>query len=310
MRRWRENLPAKLMALVAALFLWVFVMKEQNPTVENTYIVPVHVKNLSQQYVVNGAPQEVKVVLRGPRNSLMFLNQSALHAYLDLNGAQVGTQTVNIEFNPPAGIVLDSMTPSSATIQVDEYAVKEIAVELRQVGKLPKHISLKDVNMLPKVVSVSGPKKTVDAVEHVYLPIRMEEQSGDFTGTGTLLATDTNGNALEVTITPYQGQAKIDLEKIAGDKKLIVTPMVTGSVAPGYVVKGVTVQPTTVVINGKDTILNSFNDLKTSEISVANLDKSLDGEYELLVPEGTTVAPSKVHVHVEIVKKTDNDKNN
>ena len=38
----------KIFCLIAACALWVYVMNEQNPMVENTYTVPVEVRNLDQ----------------------------------------------------------------------------------------------------------------------------------------------------------------------------------------------------------------------------------------------------------------------
>ena len=40
----------KIFCLIAACALWVYVMNEQNPMVENTYTVPVEVRNLDPRW--------------------------------------------------------------------------------------------------------------------------------------------------------------------------------------------------------------------------------------------------------------------
>ena len=51
----------KLLCLIAACALWVYVMNEQNPQVENTYTVPVETRNLDRSLVATNVPSTVKV---------------------------------------------------------------------------------------------------------------------------------------------------------------------------------------------------------------------------------------------------------
>ena len=48
----KRNWPAKLLSLLAAIVMWFFIMRDQNPVMEVTYTVPVQVQNLSSGYIV------------------------------------------------------------------------------------------------------------------------------------------------------------------------------------------------------------------------------------------------------------------
>ena len=47
----------KFLCLMTAFAFWVYVMNEQNPLVENSYTVPVEVRNLDRSLVALNVPQ-------------------------------------------------------------------------------------------------------------------------------------------------------------------------------------------------------------------------------------------------------------
>lgn len=59
----KRNWPAKLLSLLAAIVMWFFIMRDQNPVMEVTYIIPVQVQNLNSGYIIEDAPDVVRVVL-------------------------------------------------------------------------------------------------------------------------------------------------------------------------------------------------------------------------------------------------------
>ena len=48
----RRNLPVKILALIAAIIMWGYVMNEENPSVTATYTVPVEMVNAPEGYNV------------------------------------------------------------------------------------------------------------------------------------------------------------------------------------------------------------------------------------------------------------------
>ena len=184
MMRWinknQGHWMAKILSLLGAILLWFFVMKEQNPIVDINYTVPVQMQNLNSQYVVENIPSEVHIHLRGPRNSILAINQSTLKAYMDMGDVAPGQQNVQIQFTPPSGVSLISMTPDTVNVNVDEYTLREVPVEVQQLGKVPEDVAIKAINTVPKVVTVSGAKQEVDSVAHVVLRVKMNDRRADF----------------------------------------------------------------------------------------------------------------------------------
>lgn len=291
---------AKIIALIISIGLWFFVMKEQNPVVDVTYTVPVHVQNLNQQYLLEGAPTEIQVKLQGPRNTLLALNQHNLFAYIDASQLSIGEHEASIEFNAPSGTIVDSITPEVATIYIDEFSVKEINVEVQPKGTIGPDFSVVNTDIIPKVVTISGPKRLVSQVAHVYLPVDMDGQVKVFDAEGALVAVDQSGNKVEVTITPHQGKAKINLKRTRFTKVIPVYSNIVGTPAANFIVRNVQVQPAQITISGTEDAVAAALSAVSEPINISGMNKDLEGEFAITLPVNVTSPAKSIKVKIEI----------
>jgi len=58
-----NNLTAKIVALILAAILWLYVMNEQNPPIESSFSLPVEVRNGQTNLVVSDLPDTVRIKL-------------------------------------------------------------------------------------------------------------------------------------------------------------------------------------------------------------------------------------------------------
>ena len=303
----RHNMPAKIISLVVAVGLWFAVMREQNPVMEAAYTVPVSVQNMSSQYIVENLPQEVTVTLRGPRNSILALNRDTLKAYVNLAGAQPGESSVNILFSSPSGMSVQSIDPDRADVIVDEYAVREMPVEVHITGIPKKGYSVKGTDAVPKVVSVSGPKRTVEDVHHAVVSVNVEGRDETYGTTEEVQLIGSSSGYSSLGVTPYQGQVTVTLVKTEGTKRLPVKPNVTGTPAAGTVLGTVTSEPGVVEVSGTELALESLTSVSTATISVAGASETVEGIYALNLPAGISSSVTEVSVKAEIASPTDSE---
>ena len=73
MIHFKRNWIAKILSLLAAIVMWFFIMRDQNPVMEVTYTVPVQVQSLASNYIVQNAPPFVRVTLSGPRDTIISM---------------------------------------------------------------------------------------------------------------------------------------------------------------------------------------------------------------------------------------------
>ncbi len=301
MQKWRHNLAPKILSLIAAVVLWAFVINDQNPVIEVTYTVPVEQINLSNQYIVNNTPTTIEVVLRGPRNSIIKLRSESLQATLDLGHIEVGTQEVPIHFTPPTGMTIVSQNPATVSVTADRYAVKEIAVSARQLGTIPIDYGIKDTKIVPSTVAISGAKKLVDKVSKAVIDVKMDDRKKDFTTNGNIVLLDSSGNIVDgLTVTPYQGSAVITMEQVRFEKVVPIQGVTTGSVAPGYRIRQISITPKQVVVSGKQVDVDGITVVQTQGINVAGATKDISEEIPLGPTDNIQYATNTVAVTVEV----------
>ena len=130
----RRNLAMKLLALFSAIFLWLYVMNEQNPPAEVSYSVPVEVHNLASDLVVHQLPETVRIRVKGPRSAVAYLNPADMKAVLDLKGLSEGKQAPRFQVNVPSGVELLEIQPNPVPITLEMIISKVVPVELRLNG--------------------------------------------------------------------------------------------------------------------------------------------------------------------------------
>ena len=259
----RNNKMAKILALLGAILMWFFVVREQNPMTEVSYTIAVQQQNLNPQYVVEGVPKQVRITLRGPRDTMVTLRPEFLKANLDLSGVTPGSNNVKVTFTPPAGVTVVDMKPGDITVVVDEYFEKDMPVEINPKGN----------------------------------------QAKNFTAQGKLVAVDNQGQVVDVTLTPGQAQAQYELDRIRTEKAISLNATTKGSPASGYVIRSITVKPTQITVTGKEDALKDLTSLSLEPIDVSGASSNVEGAYNLDVPDGITTEIHTVNVSVEIVKQ-------
>lgn len=299
----RDNKLAKVVALLVAVFMWFFVVREQNPMTEVTYTVAVQQQNLNPQYVVEGVPAQVRVTLRGPRDTMVTLKPEYLKASLDLSGVTPGSNNVKITFTPPTGVTVVDMKPNNITVVVDEYAEKEVAVEVNPSGRLASDVALKSLRIIPKNVKIAGPKELIDSVAHVFLNVDLTNQNKNFTASGKLVAVDSQGQVVDVSILPAQAQAQYELDRIRTEKAISVNAPTQGEPAAGYVIKSITVKPTQITVSGKEDVLKDLSAVSIEPIDVSGTTSNIEGSYNVDVPDGVTTETHTVNITVEVAKQ-------
>ena len=299
----KRNWPAKILSLLVAIVMWFFIMRDQNPVMEVSYVVPVQVQNLASNYIVEDAPQSVRVVLSGPRDTIINLKSENLKAYIDASGVSPGQNNVTIHFNSPSGMSLMEVKPDTITLTVDEYAEKKLPVEIIPLGQISDNVALKSVTVIPKEVTVSGRKQQVMAATRVVMKVNVSGQTKNFSSVADLEAWDNAGNVLNVNINPAQGQAQYELNLLRKDKAVPVSAITVGQVAEGYEVKGITIKPVQVTITGREEMVDMISELKTEVIDISGTTAPVEATYNLIIPDGITSKVTTVRVTVDIQRK-------
>lgn len=298
--RFGKNTMAKILSLILATVLWVYVMNEQNPPVDMSFTVQPEVRNVAAGLVLTDGPGSVRIRVRGPRRVLAGLQGGDIRAYIDLSNVGEGTQTLPVRGVVPAGLELLEISPDKVTVTLDAVVSKTVPVRVRTTGNLPPGSVLGNIAVSPSQVLLQGPRRKLDAVDQVTAVVDVSDQKGDFTVPVSVKVVARDGQELSgVTAKPDTVQVTVPIRSQAV-KAVDVKPLVTGQPAAGYSVTSITTEPSRVDLQGLPESLAKVDALYTTVVNIDGLNKDGVFDAKLQVPAGLTPAVETVKVRVTV----------
>lgn len=131
----KENLWARIICLLVACGLWVYVMTDQNPIIERSVEVRLQQINLPNNMMVFNAPDKILVKVRGSRTQLSGDNiDGQVSASINLKNVTEGQQSLPITVTYAGGEIV-SVTPKDVSVYVDTVSEKQVPVSDAHRGR-------------------------------------------------------------------------------------------------------------------------------------------------------------------------------
>ena len=167
-QRFRKHF-LKLLSLITALFVWLYVINSARIKFEKTlkveYILPENM--VFSQKPIN----EVTYILEGPRAFIRtILNQEAM-LKIDVTKDNsfkrgfYGLQESDYSF--PPGVKVDRILPRRLPIRIEKRSLKNIPVKAEWTGELPSYLEISNVEIDPAEVEVSGPRSVITSLKEI-----------------------------------------------------------------------------------------------------------------------------------------------
>ena len=300
----RKNLPVKILALIAAIIMWGYVMNEENPSVNGRYTVPVEIVNAPEGYDVNMGVREVTLKVRAPRSLMAAAHESDFKAVIDLSGDTEGEYDEKIRTVIPQGFELLGMSDDTVHVTMEALIAHGVPVDIVVNGKAAQGMELGEIKPAQQYVNVYGPRHLVDSIAKASGKIRLADNNSDFTMRVKLTAVTADGeNINNLAVLPGELDVTVQLVPGEGKKIVPVKPAVNGILPEGYVLGEVTVQPNQVEVAGANKTLEDVKSVDTVPVSLHGVTSTLDKDVELSLPEGIASTVKKVTLHIVIKSK-------
>lgn len=319
----REDLSWKILSLVLAMILWLFVINTQNPTQPQTIRnIPVTIKGLdaleAQGYVLKNE-EEIKnqtfsVTIRGPRLEIdKVYNNNLITATLNLNQylGDLNQDSIQYLANYTIDIMLDgnSITvtdkkPQFTSIVLEREASVTSSVSYNILeGTTKGYKLLGDPIINPVEIEIKGAKSAINDIAEVVVNID-----------GSTFSDENLVQRLPVTIYNSEGEEivglvtspqTVEVRLLIGKLKEVPLKVnITGNVQEGYVHVGTKYEPQTVTIVGKAEVVDKINEIAIEPIDISTLTATTVITAKLELPEGiTTNSANEVNVTVEMDKE-------
>ncbi|MDS1029317.1 CdaR family protein [Bacillota bacterium LX-D] len=309
-RFFSSNLGFRIISILLAVGLWLYVTLEQNPVQERVMQVPLEVRNVSQKLIVSDKPESVKVRLSGRKNVLNDLNsRKDLKAYVDLEGAKVGTNQENVNIVAPKGLKIEEVTPFQVGVKMDQFSQVQLPVKAELRGTVATGYYRSQPVIKPTKVVIKGPNSILDTIDQVFVSTNLRSSSKNIEELLPIQIKDKKGNFIQdsLGIKPESVTLYISVLPVQLPKKLIVQPTIEGNLPEGYSIKEIVTEPKVVEVSA-ETNRNTENEtadyLTTEPINVDSTTTDITQEVNIVTPKGFTVNPKTVKVIIKIEKNS------
>jgi YbbR domain-containing protein len=298
----RKNITAKIVALIMAAMLWMYVMNEQNPPIETSLVIPLEIQNLAANYTVAEVPDSVRVKIRGPRNILAAITTKDFKSYLDLKGVGEGTQVVKVHTVIPASLELAEVNPDQVSIRIDTTTSRQMPVDINYTGAAQEGTVVGRAAANPMKVMVEGSKSILDTADRVVAMIDLTARNADFTAEIPLVVVNRDGKAVEgLLCNPARVNVTVIMAFGSDKKKVDVRASTFGDLATGTSLGKTIIEPDQLEIHGKKQDLEKIDFVYTDPIDLSGVNKDITKEVKLQMQEGITTVQRTVLVHIYIV---------
>ncbi|TLQ38571.1 hypothetical protein FEZ33_11655 [Ruoffia tabacinasalis] len=301
-RRLFENKWAvRLISLLFAIFLYIFVASENNAFVfqsaanqqfasinvtETIDNVPVTVGEIPENTFISGLPESVQVRITGPRNVInQVLEKEITVQTEDLTDIPSGTQQIQFIVSDLPDTVDYQVTPSRRYVKISQ--LEEITAEIEyeiDPNAIQDGFNVDSVSLNPQEVQLTGDVETIQQIDRVYITIANPQPSNSsFSGSYVLQIVNANGEVLDVNSNVSEIESQVEVVQPQSEVGMHIIPF--GEDQAMYTYEYTITTPQSLVIQGSQPNVDTIGVVA----DVSGLTESTTITGELQVPEGMTV---------------------
>lgn len=167
----KDNWVAIVISLLAAVFLYYFYQVTQLSSA--TFSVPLKVESNGNMLMVNNAPENIKITVKGNPEDISKLTEKDISAYINLDYYYKSGN-----YNVPIDIKLSKTAeninpleirkkPENISIKLEEKAIEYVPVLVRTIGEPEAGYEITEITTEPKNVRIIGPSSAVTQVSNI-----------------------------------------------------------------------------------------------------------------------------------------------
>lgn len=298
MKKKKSDIPAKIVTLIIAIFLWSYVMSSTNPIRETEYRnVSVNYTNASEldrQGLVIMEPDQVKVNVRltGKKSDLDKFSKygtGSIFAQVDLSGYSEGKTKVPITvglLDQATGVSVLSFEPKEVLFNFEKIVSKEVPIQIILAGDLSAGYVTGDIIIKPQKIMVSGPRTWINEVEKAVGVIDLADGKNDINVTVPIKIVDSSGEEVRGI---DKGQAVAEaILPVFNTKKVDIELVTINELPEDYAVTDIEIKPSNIVLKGKEG-LDTITKIYSKEVDILTLIDNESIVLQLELPEGVSL---------------------
>ena len=299
-----HNFGLKLLAILFAIVLWIVVVNIDDPTQTLSYTTSVNLENTSyltsmdKYYEVLEGTNTVTFRVTAKRSVHDKLNGSDFSAAANMGKIEYDEKTetyrVPVTITAPQKYSKEIEMANKQNyieLSLEDLSRTQKVIKATTKGSVADGYALGDVKITSyNVLKISGPASIVSQIDTVTAVIDVDNVDTDVTDSVAPILLDADGNVVDTTKLTLSLSTVTISAQILSTKDVPVQFSISGTLEDGYMVTGISYQPTEVRIKGESAILNTISAISVPK-EVLNLDDrttdlETDVDITAYLPEG------------------------
>lgn len=285
----RHNLSLKLVSLVAAVLLYIYVQQERNPTTTRQLLADVVYVNVPQGYEIVPEMNRVTVTVSGSRISLDRLKDGDIKANADISQLH-GNQPpapVRLTYHLPKSVSDVNMDAATDFVKVQIFKEKTRKIEVAAFYKKEPSpgFDYSQPIVRPSTVLIRGREDRVNRVDRVIVSASPSEPRASIDGDFTPVPWDSDNNVVDsISIEPMTVHVSVTQVPQPARKAVFVSVSIVDQPAPPYRITNPITTPNQVVISGDEARIRSISQIETEVLTVRDFTEPKRLDLALIVP--------------------------
>lgn len=313
----KSDLVAKILCVIAAFCLWIYVMQVESPEYEQTFShITVDLVNTEELVserglaIYSGYGTMIDVTLSGKKSVVSKLSSNDIVATADVSAITESGKRVycNIMIDVPAGCKLVGMSQEAVSVYSDEASQKTVALsENRENTNLPENCYTGIVDLPVDMITITGPLKVLENIDKAVVNLDLTGVTGSVSINGDVILLDKNG---ELYSSPYVEYSPREVTVNIPVYKRVTVPVEVKFLNGYFNVDNteLTIDPVSVMVEGEPAVIDAGNLVAPIEINEkldfmkSDSDRSIvdyDKTVVLSLADGVKASSTDVHVTVK-----------
>lgn len=302
----RENVKAKLICILFAFMMWIYVMSYDNPVITSEHReIPVTISNMkdikaAELVLAPDTKLTTKVVLKGRRKNVLEAERDGFKAQGIISEPKEGSNVLKLELNMENTYVNYSLSPHTISVVLERDVLEQKPVVVDTQGSLIPSLRIEKMQTNPSNIYVGGPKSLVDKTVALRVSMDITGNTKDFSKKLQVTPVDKEGNIVEGL--KLNEESVFIHATVVESKKVPVQLKVVGKEEGDERLSGYTITPSEIEISGPSEIVGVVSEVFTEEININELLKQSKYLSGLALPDKLQSSTKEVTISVSSEK--------
>jgi YbbR domain-containing protein len=268
--------------------------------------IPVKVYYDTENLVVTGIPNTVKMTIQGPVTHVESAKAlKNFEVFVDLTDAKIGSQRVKLKVNNLSDKLKATIKPASVNVNIQEKITKEFKVDAEfKSSMLEDGFTAGTPIVEPNKVKITGAKNVIDRITYVKAILNEKNHLKETVTKDALVRVlDKDLNKLNVVVEPETVKVTIPVKNTS--KTVPINVIKKGTPPSGITIDSINLDTTEATILGDENAVKNTDSVRV-EVDVSKISDNTTLTLPVIIGTGITkVTPETVKATVVVKKMTE-----